>query len=250
MSKTRQIIHIDEELCDGCGLCIPSCAEGALQIIDGKARLVGDKICDGLGACLQECPQGALSIIEREAEEFDPQAVEEHLQEQEQAAAASAGGCPSSRVQQFAAPADISRHPEQQSGASLLSHWPIKIRLVPAKAGFLQHAHLLVAADCAPASHPGFQQQFLQGKSLLLGCPKFDNAQEYVQKFQEIFQNNQIQSVTVLSMEVPCCSGLVNIVRQGLQQAGRDIPLQVIELSLKGEILEQGNELKLASPST
>lgn len=247
MSKTRHIIYIDEELCDGCGLCIPSCAEGALQIVDGKARLVGDKICDGLGACLQECPQGALTIIEREAEEFDPQAVEEHLKNQEQAPATAAptGGCPSSRVQEFAAPAEPSKTPEQESGGpSLLSHWPIKIRLVPAKAGFLQDAHLLVAADCAPASHPAFQQEFLQGKVLLLGCPKFDNAQEYVQKFQEIFQKNRIQSVTVLSMEVPCCSGLVNIVRQGLQQSGREIPLQVIEMSLKGEVLENSTLIR------
>ncbi|MGM0424325.1 MAG: ATP-binding protein [Thermodesulfobacteriota bacterium] len=246
MSKTRQIIEIDEELCDGCGLCIPSCAEGALQIINGKARLVGDKICDGLGACLQECPQGALRIIEREAEEFDPQAVEEHLQKQEQGSAtepAQAGGCPSSRVQDLNRQSGPAPAPGKEQGASLLGHWPIKIRLVPANAGFLQDAELLVAADCAPASHPGFQQQFLPGKALLLGCPKFDNAKEYVLKFQEIFQKNQIRSVTVLSMEVPCCSGLQNIVREGMQKAGLEIPLQVIELSLKGEILDRENIL-------
>ncbi len=240
MTKTRKIIQIDEGLCDGCGLCIPSCAEGALQIIDGKARLIEDKVCDGLGACLQDCPQGALQIIEREAAEFDPQAVEEHLQKMQQPSPETVRpqGCPSAQVHEFApAQPDLSQQKQKTDEGSLLSNWPIKIKLVPARAKFLQDADLLVAADCAPAALFAFQQEFLQGKALLLGCPKFDNVQEYVQKFQEIFQNNRIQSVTVLSMEVPCCSGLVNIVRQALQQAGRDIPLQMIELSLKGEVL-------------
>lgn len=242
MTKTRKIIQIDEELCDGCGLCIPSCAEGALQIIDGKARLIEDKVCDGLGACLQDCPQGALQIIEREAEEFDPQAVEEHLQKLQQSSseAIRAQGCPSAQVHEFSpGQADLSQQKQEIEKNSLLSHWPIKIKLVPARAKFLQDADLLVAADCAPAAHLAFQQEFLQGKVLLLGCPKFDNVQEYVQKFQEIFAQNQISSVTVISMEVPCCSGLLNIVRQGMQKAGQQIPLQAIELGIRGDFQEE-----------
>ncbi len=167
MKVQRRIIKIDDELCDGCAQCVPSCAEGAIQIIDGKARLVEEKYCDGLGACLGECPTGALSIVQREAEEFDEEAVEEHLSSKTQKVhhdeATLPCGCPSSQMQTFA------------PHASRLSHWPVQIRLVPATAPFLQGADLLVAADCTPVAYPNFHQDFLQDKAVMIGCPKFDD---------------------------------------------------------------------------
>jgi Pyruvate/2-oxoacid:ferredoxin oxidoreductase delta subunit len=228
MKVRRRIIHIDENLCDGCGTCVPSCAEGAIQIVDGKARMVGEKFCDGLGACLGECPKGALSIEERVADEFDEGAVEEHLSGKEQETAQQfvmAGKCPSSQIQTFAPKAS-------------LSHWPVQIRLVPPTAPFLKGAHLLVAADCTPVAYPGFHKDFLKGKAVMIGCPKFDDVQEYVEKFAEIFKVADIQSVTIVDMEVPCCSALPRIVKRGMEVAGKAVPLEEIVISTKGEILK------------
>ena len=194
MKTKRKIVEIDDELCDGCGLCVPSCAEGAIQIIDGKARLVAEKYCDGLGACLGECPTGALSVVEREAEEFDERAVEEYLKSRDSKERAQEAtlpcGCPSAQVQSFISQLAHQGEREPVSGgatASALSHWPIQIRLVPPTAPFLKGADLLVAADCTPFTYPSFHQDFLKGRVLMVGCPKFDDVRAYIEKFAEIF---------------------------------------------------------------
>ncbi|KPK84835.1 MAG: hypothetical protein AMJ94_19735 [Deltaproteobacteria bacterium SM23_61] len=203
MKIKRKIIQIDEEKCDGCGVCVPSCAEGALQIIDGKARLVAEKYCDGLGACLGECPQGALKVIEREAEDFDEKAVEEYLHSQEKAGKKEplpmTGGCPSARIQSFAP-----------------------------------------AMSCQDANRPvsyGETPSALT-KVVMMGCPKFDETDAYVEKFAEIFKFSGVKSVSVVTMEVPCCQGLPMIIRKGLEISKKKIPLEQVIISTRGEVLK------------
>jgi NAD-dependent dihydropyrimidine dehydrogenase PreA subunit len=246
MNALRKIIEIDEGLCNGCGQCVPACAEGAIQVIDGKARLAAERYCDGLGACLGECPTGALKVIEREAEEFDEESVKKHLQAREdnepKAAATMACGCPSSQIQSFGAPPV--RHEDNEpntheSTASALSHWPVQIRLVPPTAPFLKGARLLVAADCTPVAYPHFHRDFLQGKAVMVGCPKFDDAQEYIQRFAAIFKAADIKGITVVVMEVPCCQGLPVIIKKGMELAGKSIPLEQVIINTRGEILSQ-----------
>jgi NAD-dependent dihydropyrimidine dehydrogenase PreA subunit len=246
MKVKRKIIQIDEEKCNGCGSCVPSCAEGALQIVDGKARLIAEKFCDGLGACLGECPEGALTVIERESEDFDVQAVEEHLQSRgqphQEEPATMACGCPSARLQTFQAETACQEANQPRSFAenpSALSHWPVQIRLIPATAPFLKGADLVVAADCTPVAYPNFHRDFLKGKVVMVGCPKFDEAQEYVDKFAEIFKTAGIKSVTVVTMEVPCCQGLPLIVKKGLENAGKKVPLTQVIISTRGETLKR-----------
>jgi len=244
MKVHRKIIEIDQERCDGCGQCVSACAERAIQIIDGKARLVAEKYCDGLGACLGECPNDALRVIEKKAEDFDEQAVEEHLkvkkQPHSQAEPALACGCPSARVQSFASPGSCQEAKEpisRSSPGSALAHWPVQIRLVPPTAPFLKGADLLVAADCTPVSYPHFHQDFLRGKVVMVGCPKFDEVQAYVQKFADIFRTAEIKSITVVVMEVPCCQGLPLIVKKGMEVAGKKIPLAQVIISTRGEVI-------------
>ncbi len=244
MKAVRKIVQIDEELCNGCGECVPSCAEGALQIVDGKARLVSEVYCDGLGACLGECPQGAIRIIERRAEAFDAEAVEHYLKKKEQLATApeipAHSGCPSSRIQMFKSPCDEANNPVCTAGVtSALSHWPVQIRLVPPTAPFLKGAHLLVAADCTAFAYSNFHNDLLKGKVVMIGCPKFDDAQEYVYRFAEIFKVADIKSVTVVDMEVPCCSRLPLIVAKGMELAEKRIPSEEIVVSTRGEILKR-----------
>jgi len=250
MGKIRKIVQIDEQLCDGCGLCALACAEGALEIRDGKARLIKESYCDGLGACLSGCPQGAVRVIEREADEFDPEAVEEHLERQKTAdqehpgaeAPQAACACPSARIETFVREPLSRKGPAREDSnadRSELSHWPVQLRLVPAGAPFLKGAHLLVVSDCAPVVYPNFHRKFVGGKAVLLGCPKFDDAQEYVKKFAEIFRTADIRTVTVVDMEVPCCSALPAIVRKGMEQAGKDIPIEEIVISIRGERLRR-----------
>lgn len=244
MKLMRKIIEIDDELCDGCGECVPECAEGAIQIVDGKARLVSESYCDGLGACLGECPNGAITMVEREAEDFDEEAVEAFLKEKEEKPLdiPLACGCPSTQVQTFI-PKDSSQEamdePAQPKTKSTLSHWPVQINLVPPIAPFLRGADLLVAADCTSAAYPNFHQDFLKGKVLMIGCPKFDDVEEYIQKFTEIFKIADTKSVTALVMEVPCCSSLPVILRRAMQAAGKAIPVEQIVISTRGDILKK-----------
>lgn len=252
MKVVRKIIEIDEDLCDGCGNCVPSCAEGALEIIDGKARVVADIYCDGLGACLGECPTGALSIVERAADEFDEEAVEEYLAKQKTAEPATipmvSGGCPSARMQTFDSSASASASdPCQQANMpaafgeteSALSHWPVQIMLVPPTAPFLKGADLLVLADCVPVAFPTVHRDFLKGRAVMMGCPKFDDAQHYIEKFAQICKQSGIKSITSVVMEVPCCSGLPMIIKKGMELSGVEIPMEEVVISTRGKILER-----------
>jgi ferredoxin len=237
MKVNRKITEIDEELCNGCGQCVPACAEGALKVVNGKARLVSEVFCDGLGACLGECPTGALRIIERKADDFDEEAVEKHL-----SSITLASGCPSKQIRSFVPSSSCAEAnwPKSQEGpVSTLLHWPVKIRLVPATAPFLNGADLLVAADCTPVAYPNLHRDFLKGKVIMVGCPKFDDVQEYIKKFSDIFKKADIHSVTILVMEVPCCQGLPMIVKKGMELAGRNIPVEKIVISSKGDILSK-----------
>lgn len=251
MKVLRKIINIDDELCDGCGNCIPSCAEGALEIVEGKARMIADFYCDGLGACLGECPKGALSIVEREAAEFDEEAVEEHLAkqkvEQPEDIPMVTGGCPSARLQTFSprktttesSPCQAANQPAAfGQSESALSHWPVQIMLVPPTAPFLKDADLLVVADCVPVSYPDFHRDFLKGKAVMMGCPKFDDAQHYIEKFAQICKVSGIKSITSVVMEVPCCSALPMIVKKGMEMSGVAIPMKEVVVSTRGKILE------------
>jgi NAD-dependent dihydropyrimidine dehydrogenase PreA subunit len=241
MKIARKIIQIDEELCNGCGQCVPDCAEGSLQIIDGKARLVADKLCDGLGACLGSCPTGALKIIEREAEEFDEAAVEHFLatkeKEMQQAQAPAIGGCPSARLQtlQPLSPCQAANVPGVQRG-SALSHWPVQIRLIPPTAPFLENCDLLVAADCTAVAYAGIQKDFLAGRVVMMGCPKFDDQQLYVDRFTEIFRTRTLKSLTILIMEVPCCHSMLQIIRQAYDAVKPDLPVRQVVISTQGAI--------------
>jgi NAD-dependent dihydropyrimidine dehydrogenase PreA subunit len=250
MKVMRKIIKIDEELCDGCGQCVPSCAEGALEIVDGKARIVADKFCDGLGACLGECPTGAMEVIEREADDFDEAAVENHLSKKGREPAkkepAPQQGCPSARLQTFQPLAsrecqDANKPAAVSAGdtASALTHWPIQIRLIPPTAPFLKGADLLVVADCAPVAFANLHRDYLKGKTVMMGCPKFDDAQLYIDKFAEIFKAADIKRITTLVMEVPCCAGLPVIVKKGLEMSGKKIPLEEVVVSTRGKILDR-----------
>lgn len=230
----RSIVKIDEEKCDGCGSCVPSCAEGALRIIDGKAKLVSEVYCDGLGACLGECPQGAITIEERTAEEYNEEATKVHLEEmiQEEEPAV---GCDSTNVAQFVeSGTDVN---EMVSRRSLLGHWPVQLTLVPATAPFLQDADLVIAADCVPFAYPGFHHDFLKDHALVVACPKLDDFQAHLARLTEILKQSSVNSLKVVHMEVPCCSGLVYMARQAIQQSGKDIPMEEITIGIKGEIM-------------
>ena len=235
---TRKIVKIDEEKCTGCGVCIISCAEGALEIVDGKAKLISEKYCDGLGNCL-DCPEGAISIEEREAEDFDEAAVAEHLKEQE-GEDTLACGCSSATVTSFdrteekvATPVEIPQH----TIPSRLGHWPVQLTLVPPNAPFLKNADLVLAADCVPFAYAGFHQDFLgENKALLVACPKLDDFQAHQEKLNQVLKQSGIKSLTVVHMEVPCCSGLVHMAKQAMLASGNVIPFADITIGVQGDI--------------
>lgn len=262
MQLKRKIIEINEEKCNGCGQCVEACAEGAIQLVNGKAKLVADNYCDGLAACVGKCPVDALTIVEREADPFDAEAAEHFVRElkaqrSEPETPARSGpvrtpnselrtgdalpcGCPSTKIEMFGTPCEAPNQPVSHTGSdSALTHWPVQIRLVPAFAPFLQKAHLLVASDCAPVAYPDFHRDFLKDRIVLVGCPKFDNTEEYVNKFAEIFKLADIQSVTILIMEVPCCSKMPMIVREGMALAGKEIPVEIAVVSSRGKIIRR-----------
>lgn len=230
----RNIIEIDEGKCNGCGECIVSCAESALQIVNGKAKLVKDVYCDGLGACLGTCPTGALKIVQREAEAFDERAVHERTHAQKQKKE-SPCGCPGSAVMQFrtrpasTAPASV---PEQQSE---LTNWPVQLMLVPINAPYFDQADLLIAADCTAFAAGGFHTGFLKDRKLIIACPKLDDADHYIEKLSQIFANNDLKSIAVARMEVPCCGGLTRIVQEAMNRSGRTIPYCETIIGIKGD---------------
>lgn len=227
VKTVRKVVKIDEDLCNGCGVCITTCAEGALKIINGKAKLISDKYCDGLGNCLN-CPQGAISIEEREAEAFDEAAVQEHLEEHADAVK-PAPACPGSAVRQFEKPvAKTAPTPEKSPAAveSRLTHWPVQLTLVPPTAPFLKGAD------------PNFHREFLgENKALVVACPKLDDFQAHQNKLNQILKHSGIKSITVVHMEVPCCSGIVHMAKQAMLATGNIVPFRDVTISVKGEVM-------------
>ncbi len=248
----RKIIRIDEAKCTGCGLCITNCAEGSLEIRDGKAVLVREALCDGLGACLGHCPEGALTIEERDAEEFDEHLVEQRLVEigreplgapASHAPAAHAspavGGCPSARLQAIARPAPArSAAGTAEAAPSELTHWPVQLALLPPTAPFFRGAELVLAADCVPFAYPDFHRDFLRGRAVAVACPKLDNTGPYFQKLIQIFRSAGLKGVTVVRMEVPCCGGLSGLARDALKESGANLPLREVVIGRDGSIVE------------
>lgn len=271
----RKIIKIDEDKCNGCGLCIPNCPEGALQVIDGKARLISDLFCDGLGACIGHCPQEAITIEEREAEKYDEKKVMEnivkqgkntiiahlnHLKEHNEfgylkeamdylvtkgikvrpadlinTVSPSKGGCPGSKVVD-SRKKDASVEKAGAGGCvSRLETWPVQLKLVPAFAPFLNGADILIAADCVPFAYADFHEDLLKGKVLLVGCPKLDDVSYYKEKISQMIRNNDIRSITYAHMEVPCCFGLLPAIKEAISGSGKNVPFEDVTISIKGE---------------
>lgn len=230
----RKIIHIDEEKCNGCGACANACHEGAIGMVAGKAKLLRDDYCDGLGNCLPACPTGAITFEEREAAAYDEAAVQAH--KAQKAAPTPGCACPGSRSRQIAHGEEAAfSAPVQET--SELRQWPVQIKLAPLRAPYFDGAKLLVAADCSAYAYAGFHRDFIRGKVTLVGCPKLDGV-DYSEKLTEILKQNDIQSVTVVRMEVPCCGGLEMAVKEALQKSGKFIPWQVVTLSVDGKILD------------
>ena len=238
----RKIVNIDEDKCTGCGLCIPNCHEGALKIVDGKAKLVKEIYCDGLGACLGHCPEGAISIEEREAEGFDEQAAKKHNKELEKEKKPDLPcGCPGTAVKTLKAGDSKPKAGGKGKTESELGNWPVQLMLVPVEAPYLKGADLLIAADCVGFSYPDFHRDFLKGRVLLVGCPKLDAATIYEEKLAEIFKLNDIKSVTLLHMEVPCCFGMSRIIKEALRSSGKKVPVQEVIIGVKGDIKNTNN---------
>lgn len=256
--SSRQIIQIDEDKCTGCGECIVACAEGALKLVDGKARLVSEVYCDGLGACLGECPEGALTVVEREAPEFDAAAVETHLKKLGQtlphdhdhgpakrrapapAHAHDHGpgmGCPSASALRF----DRQKPAGPDAGelTSELGHWPVKLQLLGPGAPFLKGADLILTADCVPFAFPDFHRQLLRGKAVAIGCPKLDDLDAHIDRLTEIIKHSGLRSLAVVHMEVPCCFGFMHAAQEAIQRAGVSVPLREVVIGRQGTILEQ-----------
>ena len=235
----RNIIRIDEDKCNGCGLCIPSCAEGALQIVNGKARLIADKLCDGLGACLGDCPQNALIIEVREADEFDEEAVHAHLEATKEDAVKEEPlgcGCPGTMARALTPKKTAVPVSTQEETPSELTQWPVQLKLVNPAASYFKNADLLVAADCVPFAYADFHKNMLRGRAVAIGCPKLDDGMSYVEKLAEIIRVNSLNSITVAHMEVPCCSGLISIVREAVKRSDCNVPVETVRISLDGTV--------------
>lgn len=240
----RKIVLIDEEKCDGCGLCVDACHEAAIQLVDGKAKLVSDILCDGFGDCLGECPQGAITIVEREADPYSEEAVKAHVAKQKADSHGLhvMGGCPGSAMRELT-PSAPERKATPGAGAqpSALRNWPVQLHLVPVQAPYFAGAELLIAADCVPFAHAGFHDTLLAGRTLIIGCPKLDDTSAYLEKLAAIFRFNDIRKVEIAYMEVPCCRGLVHLVEQAVKAAGKADVLRpaLTKIGIRGEMKER-----------
>ncbi len=240
----RRIINIDEEKCDGCGQCAEACTEGAIQIINGKARLVREYYCDGLGACIGECPRGAITIEEREALPFDPESLahrRNNLHEQAVEASAPFNGGPGMKslfIEPDDEQTDEQNKDQGEAIMSRLRNWPVQLALVPLRAPYFNNADITISADCVPFAFADFHRRFLSSRALLMGCPKFDDADFYIQKLSQIFLQNHVRSIELVYMEVPCCRGLVHIVKRAIEDSGCAIHIVYTKISIKGKICE------------
>ncbi len=232
----RKIIEIDQEKCNGCGLCAEACHEGAIQMINGKANLINDAYCDGLGNCLPQCPENAIALIDREALAYDEDLVNQRI------AVQSSAGCACPGTQSRIIEPVIDSKPILNLKQTMVQHselkqWPVQIKLVNIRAPYLDGAHILIAADCTAFAYGNFHQDFIRGKVTLIGCPKLDDNQYYMEKFSEILQFNNIKSITVVRMEVPCCSGIVSAVKKAMLNSGTIVPYNEIIISIDGQII-------------
>jgi len=231
----RNIVNIDEEKCNGCGLCAQACAEGAIEIVNGKAKLISETYCDGLGACIGHCPEDAITIEQRQADDFDEAATKAHLAEQKQHPSQPAVVCPGLMSK-------VLREKGQSSGSAVvpnpsqLTHWPVQLKLLSPTAPCLANADLLLTADCVPFAMGDFHNRLLKDHSLAVGCPKLDNVDFYIEKLAAILQANNLKSLTVVHMEVPCCFGLTHVARKAIDRSGRDIPFEDVTVDLQGNI--------------
>ena len=249
MRQTRKIIEINEVLCNGCGKCILACAEGALRLVDGKAKLVGDILCDGLGACIGDCPTGALTIIEREADAFDEEAVKERIDAARPTAApAMACGCPSSMAMTLGTGPRAEASAPDDGRPSMLGHWPVKLQLLSPQAPYLKGSDMLLLADCCAAACPGLHERLLRGRTVAMACPKLDDVNRHIVRLGEILSQAAPRSLTVAHMEVPCCTGLVHAAVRAVEASGVDIPLRHVVISRQGEVLAE-EEIPLAKPT-
>lgn len=251
----RKIIQIDEEKCDGCGICVDACAEGAIALIDGKAKLVSDTYCDGLGACIGDCPQDAIAIIEREASAFDEEAALANAARMKKAErrrkpvnpapqSPPVHSCPGWMTQTLrtVTPGPVAgAKTAKGGGSSRLANWPVQLMLAPMKAPYFENADLLIAADCVPFAFADFHENFLAGRTLLIGCPKLDDVDHYLEKLTQIFLRNKINSVAIAYMEVPCCRGLVRLIETAMEDAGVDLPVSLTKAGVRGGISDQQN---------
>lgn len=237
----RKIVQIDEEKCDGCGVCVPSCVEGAIQIIDGKARLVKDEYCDGLGACLNDCPKDAIKVIEREADPFNVEAAENHVKRMKKDQEPVLTGCPGTRARKLTSKASNQDMMDAKSGdvqikiKSQLSQWPVQLSLISPHANYFEDSHLLITADCVPFAYADYHLDILKNKTVVVGCPKLDDINEYIEKLTGILYYNNIKSITCAFMEVPCCNGIIYAVNAALEASGKEIPIEKIRITIDGE---------------
>lgn len=245
----RRIVHIDENKCNGCGACAKACHEGAIAMIDGKAKLIKDDYCDGLGDCLPTCPTDAIEIIQREAEAYDEAAVKERMEKRQAENTQECCSTGKEQAHHHVCPGSMARAlaPEgksapdtdgRQKSASMLGQWPVQIKLLPLRAPYFEDGNLLIAADCTAYAYAGFHEDFIKNHITLIGCPKLDDI-DYAEKLTEIIKNNNIKSIKIVRMEVPCCGGITQAVIRAMQNSGKMIPWQVVTISCDGKILEQ-----------
>lgn len=241
----RQIVRIDENKCNGCGICITACHEGAIELVNGKAKLISDEYCDGLGNCLPGCPQGAIEIIEREAVDYSEEAVQKLKEEKEAKAGEKeikpmACGCPGTAARVIVRKPQqvkVKVNQEAETNSSELRQWPVQLNLINTRAPYLKGADLLVAADCAAYAYANFHKDFIKGHITVIGCPKLDDVDYYKEKLAEILKLNDINSVTVVRMEVPCCGGIVSSVKAAMLDSETIVPYREVIISTEGNII-------------
>ncbi len=233
----RNIVIIDEDKCNGCGQCVTACAEGAIEIIDGKARLISEIYCDGLGACLGHCPEDAITVEQREAAEFDEKATEEHLARQKKDEVQASFQCPGIAARQMK-PDDEASEPQEADVRSQLAHWPVQLMLLPPNAPCFDDADLLLVADCVPFAMGDFHSRLLKDHSVAVGCPKLDDSEQYIAKVAAILKANKLKSLTVVHMEVPCCFGLTHIARESIKRSGVTMSFEDVTIDLKGRVIK------------